>query len=286
MAKAKFSELMREYVDEAQKADEARRLKKKAKPVEGQPFWPHEFIRNTIIVCIFTGALILLSAFMPYYLEAPADPAGQPQVILPDWYLLWSYGLLKIADDVTVLGCPQYVPFIAEDGALDFSLPSVDFGAECWITQTTWAPLNAKMNGLLILNVLAVLPLILVPILDRGKSRRPVESPFWAAAGLAGAVWIFMVSVYSVNTVIYGRAPIYGEEYTMETFFTWLHGFGIAQGMSDMKDVITFFQLDLLSWLTNLLPFLVFVFTYIPLRMVQKAHGYEAKLNYNYYKVR
>lgn len=270
---ATFGELMREYVNEAQKADEERRAKKKTRPVEGQPFWPHETIRNTIIVGLFVAMMLFLAAFIPYVLEAPANPAGQPQVILPDWYLLWSYGLLKIADDVTVLGYPVPVPFIADDGSLALS-------------PSEWGNLNAKMNGLIILNVLAVLPLILVPILDRGTSRRPVEAPFWAAAGLAGAVWILMVSVYSVNTVIYGFAPVYGQEYSFQFLFDWFHERGMLMEYKDMKSVFTFFQLDLLSWLTNLLPLVVFVLTYIPLKIVQKKHGYEAKLNYNYYKVR
>ena len=269
---ATFGELMREYVTEAQKADEARRAQKKPKPVEGQPFWPHEMIRNTIIVSIFFGLMMYLSAFAPYYLETPADPAGQPQVILPDWYLLWSYGLLKLADDVTILGYEVPMPFIASDGSFALS-------------PSEWAPINAKMNGLL-LNAVVAAPLILVPILDRGHSRRPVESPFWAAAGLGGAVWVLMQSVYSINTVIYGRAPIFGQEYSMEFLFNWFHGYGLLLEYDNMRDVITFFQLDLLSWLTNLLPSLTFVVTYIPLKLVQKQHGYEAKLNYNYYKVR
>ena len=226
----------------------SRRAAKKTRPVEGHPFWPHEVIRDSIIILLFTGLCFLLSGFMPYFLESPADYSSQPPVILPDWYLLWSYGMLKITADITVLGVPLSVPLMGEN-----------FG---------WQLLNAKTWGLLLNGVVAA-PLILIVFLDRGNSKRPVEAPFWASAGMAGVVYIFMTSVYSINNVIYSEFPIFGQEYG-----TWLNKY------------VTLFQMDLLAWLTNLLTLLTFFVFYVPLKIVQKQHGYEAKLNANYYKVR
>jgi quinol-cytochrome oxidoreductase complex cytochrome b subunit len=250
-----MGELVKEYTREAAKLDQERRAKKKLRPVEGYPFWPHEVVRDAIILCVFTAAMFYLAAFMPYFLETPADPAGQPQVILPDWYLLWTYGALKITDDITILGWQVPLPFIGEDGA--FAL-----------NPALWGPMNAKIWGILIQG-LEMVPVILVPFIDRGHSRRPVESPFWAAGGFAGVIYVLMQSVYSINNVIYAKFPFWGREYG-----TWT------------KQYITLFQLDLLSWATNLLPIVAFFAVYVPLKVVQKQHGYEAKLNYSYYKTR
>src|SRR5690349_2436193 len=96
--------LVGEYLREVQRVDEQKRAKKKFRLVEGFPFWPHEFVRDMIFLSFFTAMIFFLSGFVPYYLESPADPAGQPHIILPDWYLLWSYGLLKIAHPVVIFG--------------------------------------------------------------------------------------------------------------------------------------------------------------------------------------
>jgi quinol-cytochrome oxidoreductase complex cytochrome b subunit len=249
--------LVDRYTEEARRLDAQRRAakRKNLRPVEGYPFWPHEFTRDVVIILVFTAVVFYLSAFMPYFLETPADPRGPPAVILPDWYLLWSYGLLKIANDFTIgQGFTCSIGTIYHCGDI--------------VEAPILGPLNAKTIGLL-LNGVVIAPLILVPFLDRGHSRRPVESPFWASAGFAGVVYILMVSVYSINGVINQTAPIFGQVY-----FDWT------------AQYVTIFQLDLLAWLTNLLPVVAFFVTYIPLKMVQKQHGYEAKLNASYYNTR
>jgi quinol-cytochrome oxidoreductase complex cytochrome b subunit len=165
--------LVREYLDEVVRIENERRAKKRFRNVEGFPFWPHEFVRDMIIFCFLMAVMFALSGFIPYYLEAPADPSGQPQVILPDWYLLWSYGLLKIAVDVQVFG----------------------------VTLVT-----AKVLGVL-LNGVVIAPLILAPFIHPGHSRRPVEDPLWAGFGAAGVMLAFTLSAYSVNGVIYPKVP-------------------------------------------------------------------------------
>lgn len=164
---------VREYMEEVQRIEQARRVKKKFRNVEGFPFWPHEFVRDMIIICFFMAVMFALSGFIPYYLEGPANPAGQPQVILPDWYLLWSYGLLKIAVDVTIFGVTI---------------------------------VNAKVLGVL-LNGVVIAPLILLPFIHPGHARRPVEEPFWGGVGALGIVFAITMSAYSVNGVIYPVWP-------------------------------------------------------------------------------
>lgn len=180
--------LVREYMEEVQRVDTAARAKKRFRTLEGFPFWPHEVVRDSIFLCFFLAVLFGLSGFIPYYLEAPADPSGQPHVILPDWYLLWSYGLLKIAFDVTIFGVTI---------------------------------VNAKVFGVL-LNGVLIAPLLIIPFIHPGHARRPVEEPFWASFGAAGVMLAITLSAYSVNGVIYpeltwlktirfGRIPGVGE---------------------------------------------------------------------------
>lgn len=162
-------ELIAAYMDEVEKIDEEARAKKRFRAVEGFPYWPHQFVRDNILVLLFLAFLMYVCAFIPYYLEGPANPAGQPLIILPDWYLLWSYGLLKIAVDVTIFG-------------------------------------NVIMTGKLLgvlLNAVVVGFMIIVPFISTGAARRPVEAPAMAGYGVSGMILGITLSIYSVNNVVY-----------------------------------------------------------------------------------
>jgi quinol-cytochrome oxidoreductase complex cytochrome b subunit len=221
--------LVREYMDEVQRVDQAQRAKKRFRNVEGFPFWPHEFVRDMVFLCFFLAILFGLSGFIPYYLEAPADPSGQPQVILPDWYLLWSYGLLKIAVDVTIFGVTI---------------------------------VNAKVLGVL-LNGVLIAPLIFLPFIHPGHSRRPVEEPFWAGVGAMGVMLAFTLSAYSIAAgVIY-----------------------IRPGLGWMGNIIIGIW-ELGAWLTVLLPVVAFFLAYVPLKWRKSKLNYENKLSRNYFRIR
>jgi quinol-cytochrome oxidoreductase complex cytochrome b subunit len=221
----KPASLIGEYMAEVQRVDAARRAKKKFRTVEGFPFYPHELVRDAVILCFFTAVIFFLSGFIPYYLEAPANPAGQPHIILPDWYLLWSYGLLKIAHDVTLFG---------------------------------YVILTAKVWGVL-LNGVVVAPLLVIPFIHFGHSRRPVEEPFWASLGAAGLTLSLTLSAYSVNGVYRPHMP-------------WI------------SKMIGTYEID--AWLTMLLPVVFFFVTYVPLKWRKGIEGYENKLSRNYFRIR
>lgn len=183
--------LIGEYIAEVQRIEAERRAKKKFRAVEGFPFWPHEVVRDAIFLSFFVAMCFFLSGFIPYYLEAPADPAGQPHIILPDWYLLWSYGLLKIAHPVQLFG---YTIF------------------------------TAKVWGVL-LNAIVIAPLIVLPFVHLGNARRPVEEPFWAGLGTAGLMLAFTLSAYSVNGTYRPRIPWIAEyigNYEIDAWLTML----------------------------------------------------------------
>ncbi|MDX1610939.1 MAG: hypothetical protein R3185_01135 [Candidatus Thermoplasmatota archaeon] len=268
--------LTQEYVAEAERLDQKRRAEKKPRPVEGFPFWPHEVIRAVIVLAFFSAAMLYLSGFMPYFLEAPANPAGQPDVILPDWYLLFSYGFLKWGNDFTLLNGP--------DGAWVANWWHVwdqqwwtpwDLGPHTGIVQMpVIGAMNAKLVGLIGIHTPLILAVFALPFIDRGKAQRPQEQPAMAAWGVFVLGITFMASVYSINNVIYNRWPIMAETILKD----------------QISPIFQFFQWDLLSWLTMLIPMAMGIITYVLLRTyrdnMMAAGDRVFKLNRNYYRVR
>jgi quinol-cytochrome oxidoreductase complex cytochrome b subunit len=268
--------LTQEYVEEAERMDAERREEKSLRPVEGFPFWPHEMVRNIVIVCFFTAALLYLAAFMPYYLEGPANPAGQPEVILPDWYLLWSYGFLKLGNDLTILNGPDGV-WVDEWWHFwdrQWWTPW-DMGPSTAIVQLPIiGPMNAKLMGLIGLHTPVLLPLVLIPFLDRGKAQRPQEQPFMTALGVFALGLMTTASVYSINNVIYERWPVTATKF----------------GSDVIGPFFQFLQWDLLSWMSVLLPLVLSVLTYVGIKTWRERMMEEGdrvfQLNRNYYRVR
>ena len=121
----------------------------------------------------FFGSLILLlSAALPPHIGPPANPSRTPAIILPDWYLYWSFGLLKLGPlnpDLAILGGDK---------------------------------LMADRTYGVLANVVVVGFIAIVPFLNKGSARRPVEQPLWAAVGMSGVVFAFTISVLSVKNLI------------------------------------------------------------------------------------
>ena len=138
----------------------------------GIPLWPQEATRDLVVIFLLVAVMFFLSAFVTPFL----GPARSPQVselIVPDWYLLFSWGLLKVADIF-----PQ------------FSLGPVRFSPQLWGDLLSGIPIIA---------------LILLPFLDRGREARPAKAPVRSAVGLAGIVSIFTASLYSIREVVAER---------------------------------------------------------------------------------
>lgn len=285
--------LTQEYVDEAERLDRERRAEKSLRPVEGFPFWPHEVVRGIVVTCFFAAALLYLAAYMPYFLEEPANPAGQPDVILPDWYLLFSYGFLKWGNRLTILNGPDGAwieqpwhfwdqtwwkpawegigPWLSGQAGL---VPW-DLGMHTGVVQVPIiGAMNAKMMGLIGLHTPFIIFLFALPFLDRGKAQRPQEQPFMTAFGVYVLAQMFTASVYSINTIVYNRWPIFAK--------------GILQ--EQLAPYFQFLQWDLLSWLTALVPLALGVGTYVAIKAwrerMMDSGDRVFKLNRNYHRVR
>jgi len=169
-----LSRLTYEYFERARREDQD--LREESSYVErdvlGFPAWPHEMIRNLALSSFFVGMIIFLSATLPPHIAAPANPSQTPSIILPDWYLYWSFGLLKLGPlnpDLAILGGQK---------------------------------LMADRTYGVIANIVVVSIIAIVPFLNKGSARRPVEQPFWAAVGIAGATFAVTISALSIKNII------------------------------------------------------------------------------------
>ncbi|MFB6353196.1 MAG: cytochrome bc complex cytochrome b subunit [Halobacteriales archaeon] len=169
-----LARLTYEYFERSRREDEDLRRQSTylERDVLGFPTWPHETIRNLAITSFFVGMILLLSATLPPHIGPPANPSRTPAVILPDWYLYWSFGLLKL-------------------GPLNPELAIL--GGEKLMADRTYGVLA----NVVVVGVLAVLP-----FLNKGSARRPVEEPFWAALGVGGVTFAFTITVLSIKNLV------------------------------------------------------------------------------------
>jgi quinol-cytochrome oxidoreductase complex cytochrome b subunit len=214
-----LSRLTYEYFERSRREDQD--LRQESTYVERDvlafPTWPHELVRNLSITSFFVGMILFLSATMPPHIGPPANPSSTPAIILPDWYLYWSFGLLKLN------------PLNPELAIL---------GGQKLMADRTYGVLA---------NVVVVGVVAMVPFLNKGSARRPVEQPFWAAVGVFGVVFAFTISVLSVKNLV----PM---------------------------------NVDLLFDLTFILPVLAGVLTYAVLKTMREGYMYD--LNRRYYRLR
>ena len=214
-----LSRLTYQYFERSRREDEDLRTESTyvERDVLGFPAWPHETIRNLAITSFFIGVMLLVSAILPPHFGSPANPGSTPAVILPDWYLYWSFGLLHldpINPELAILG---------GDKVMSDELYGLEATGDIFHVIT------------------------LVPFLNKGSARRPVEEPFWAAVGVSGVIFSVTLGVLAIQNFV----PI---------------------------------ELDLLLNLVFLLPIVGAVITYAVLKTLREGYMYD--LNRRYYMLR
>ncbi|WP_135661716.1 cytochrome bc complex cytochrome b subunit [Halorhabdus rudnickae] len=208
-----------EYFERARREDQDLRQESDyvERDVLGFPAWPHETIRNLALTSFFVGAIVFLASTLPPHIGAPANSGVTPSTILPDWYLYWSFGLLKL-------------------GPLNPDLALL--GGQKLMADRTFGVLA----NLVVVGVIAI-----VPFLNKGSARRPVEQPFWASVGVFGVILSITLAVLSVKNL-----------FPMDAHLTF----------------------DL----TFLVPFVGAFITYAVLKSMRE--GYMFELNRRYYRLR
>lgn len=190
-------ELIGDYQDEQIDLDTVSKLEHRedhsvleAELVKGEPLYPHELTRDAVLSMYVMALFFYLSAFVPPPLHGAADPTAGTAFPppLPDWYLLWAFGCLKVAWDI------------------EFTI----FGYHFFLmTAKVWGTL---VQGMIVGLVVAVpfidraIGALIDPqygdVVNRGHERRPIEDPVRAAIGVYGIAMVIMLSIYSINANI------------------------------------------------------------------------------------
>ena len=194
MSEQGATELISDYQDEQIDLDTVSKLEHRedhsvleAELVKGEPLYPHELTRDAVLSMYVMALFFYLSAFVPPPLHGAADPTAGTAFPppLPDWYLLWAFGCLKVAWDI------------------EFTI----FGYHFFLmTAKVWGTL---VQGLIVGLVVAVpfidraIGVLIDPqygdVVNRGHERRPIEDPVRAAIGVYGIAMVIMLSIYSIN---------------------------------------------------------------------------------------
>jgi len=141
----------------------------------GRPFVGYELYRLGTITCFMLAILFFLAAFAPPTLDIP--PPDKPGYALPDWYLIWTLGTIKIVQ-----------------GGL---FPTITFFPNTPLELR----FDAKVMGVA-LQGLIFLALIILPFLDRRHEARPVTQPAQAGAGVAMIVLMVMLTIFGIRELI------------------------------------------------------------------------------------
>ena len=207
MSEDDITEMIYEHQEEQLDLDTINKLENRedhsvleAELVKGEPLYPHEVTRDGVFTLYIMALLFYLAAFVPPPLHSSADPTAGTAFPppLPDWYLLWAFGCLKVAWDIKMTIPLSMLPFL---GLEDIEL--------FLMSAKVWGTL---VQGLIVNLVIAVpfidraIGALIDPqygdVVNRGHERRPVEDPVRAAIGVYGIAMIIMLSVFSINANI------------------------------------------------------------------------------------
>ncbi|MEF8822179.1 MAG: cytochrome bc complex cytochrome b subunit [Halovenus sp.] len=147
--------------------------------VVGLPAFPNQVAVSAVVFFLTLATLSLLAGFLPVHNIAeygPNDPASTPSLIMPDWFLMWGYGFLKLI--------PSW---------MSFDLLGIHFSAEF-------------IGGLLlpgiIFGVVALWPFIDYDEKPVHFTADPLERPFQTAVGVAAVLFIMIASIAGMDVIV------------------------------------------------------------------------------------
>ncbi|MFB6071064.1 MAG: cytochrome bc complex cytochrome b subunit [Halanaeroarchaeum sp.] len=147
--------------------------------VVGLPMVPNQAVVSAVVFFLTVGALSVLAGLFPVHNVAaygPNDPAGTPSIVMPDWFLMWLYGFLKIIPSTFTV-----------------HVAGVEFNTEFW--------------GGVFLPGLVFGALILWPFIDRTDDERhftadPLSRPVPTAVGVGAVVMVLVASLAGMNNLL------------------------------------------------------------------------------------
>jgi cytochrome b-561 len=149
--------------------------------IVGLPAFPNQAAVSAVVFFLTLATLSVLAGFFPVHNIAeygPNDPAGTPGLIMPDWFLMWLYGFLKLL--------PSW---------LSFTVPVVD------------VHVNTEFIGGVVLPGLVFLAVFAWPFVDYESESThftsdPLERPRQTAVGVGAVVFIMIASIAGMNNIL------------------------------------------------------------------------------------
>jgi quinol-cytochrome oxidoreductase complex cytochrome b subunit len=82
-------------------------------------------------------------------------------------------------------------------------------------------------------NLVVVGFIAVVPFLNKGNARRPVEEPFWAAVGVAGVTFAFTIAVLSVKNLVPMDSHLLFDLTFLAPFVTGFISYSVLKSMRE-----------------------------------------------------
>ena len=130
---------------------EVRRTSKAEAEADTVPFWPYYVIKDLFALAVIMTIFFAIVGFMPNYLGDPdnyiqANPLATPAHIVPEWYLLPFYAILRTFDNtVWVVQLVQFLTFGIVDSKLFGVIAMV--GAILAMALAPWLDTSSVRSG-------------------------------------------------------------------------------------------------------------------------------------------
>ena len=130
---------------------EVRRTSKEEAAKDTLPFWPYFVIKDLFALAVILAVFFAIVGFMPNYLGhpdnyIPANPLATPSHIVPEWYFLPFYAILRAFDaEVWLVQLVQFVTFGIVDAKF-FGVLAM-FGAIVVMGLAPWLDTSRVRSG-------------------------------------------------------------------------------------------------------------------------------------------
>jgi len=149
--------------------------------VIGLPAFPNQAAVSVVVFFLTLATLSLLAGFLPVHNVAeygPNDPAGTPSLIMPDWFLMWVFGFLKLMPAWMGFTIPFTEIHVSTEFLSGVVLPGIVFGI-----------------------------VFLWPFIDSREEPThftvdPLVRPWQTAVGVAAVIFIMIASIAGMNNIL------------------------------------------------------------------------------------
>ncbi|WP_251343326.1 cytochrome b [Haloplanus halophilus] len=146
--------------------------------IVGLPAVPNQTAVSAVVFFLTAATLSALAGLLPVHNVAeygPNDPAATPELIMPDWFLMWVYGFLKLL--------PTW---------LSFSVGPIHVSTE--------------FLGGIVLPGLVFAAIVAWPFVDRTDpvhfTADPLARPRQTAVGVAAVAFVMIASIAGMNNIL------------------------------------------------------------------------------------